>query len=157
MTVDEIVRFIEQYRAGIEAELQLLRQLADISSHQHSVSAAGDFGSFSDAADERDRIMRMLVTIEEGLRDVRVVLADNRDLAMRVKGFAEVMTLHRDAAALVGGILNADQASLSALADAELARRSAVASIEKGETTLAAYRRVLTPPLTSATLLNRRG
>ncbi len=157
MTVDEIVRLIEQYRAGIEAELQLLHQLAEISSHQHSVTAAGDFGSFSDAADERDRIMRMLVTIEEGLRDVRLTLADNREIAMRITGFEEVMALHRDAAALVGHILNADQASLSALADAELARRSAVAGIEKGETTLAAYRRVLTPPLASATLLNRRG
>ncbi len=139
MTLDEIARLIEQYRAGIEAELQLLRQLADVSSHQHSVTAAGDFGSFSKAADDRDRIMRMLVTIEEGLRDVRLTLSDNRDVAMRIKGFDEVMTLHRDAAALVGSILNADQASLSALADAELARRSAVASLEKGETTLAAY------------------
>lgn len=157
MTVDEIVRLIEQYRAGIEAELQLLHQLADVSDHQHTVTHAGNFDAFGAAADDRDRIMRMLVTIEEGLRDVRLTLADHRDLAMRIPGFEDVMALHREAASLVGGILNADQASLSALADAELARRSAVASIEKGETTLAAYRRVLTPPLASATLLNRRG
>ncbi len=46
---------------------------------------------------------------------------------------------------------------MSALANAELARRSAVAGLEKGETTLAAYRRVLAPPVASATLLKRRG
>ena len=67
------------------------------------------------------------------------------------------VALHREAATLVGSILTADQASLSALADAELARRTAVASLERGETTLAAYRRVLAPPVASATLLNRRG
>ena len=38
-----------------------------------------------------------------------------------------------------------------------LARRAAVASLEHGETTLAAYRRVLTPPLGHASLVDRRG
>ncbi len=31
MTPDELVRLIAQYRAGIEAELNLLRQLSDVS------------------------------------------------------------------------------------------------------------------------------
>ena len=157
MTPDELVRLIEQYRAGIEAELNLLRQLAEVSTHQRTVTGAGDFNAFSEASDERDRIMRSLVTIEEGLRAVRLTLTEYREVAERIKGFDEVVALHREAATLVGSILNADQASLSALADAELARRSAVAGLERGETTLAAYRRVLTPPVASATLLNRRG
>jgi len=157
VTPDELLRLVEQYRAGIEAELLLLRQLADVSKRQSSVTHAGDLNAFGGAADERDRIMRSLVTIEEGLRGVRTALADHRDLAGNIKGFDEVLALHREAATLVGSIMTTDQASLSALADAELARRSAVASLERGETTLAAYRRVLVPPIASAKLVNRRG
>ena len=37
------------------------------------------------------------------------------------------------------------------------ARRSAVASLERGETTLAAYRRVLSPPIASASLVDKIG
>jgi hypothetical protein len=98
-----------------------------------------------------------LVTLEEDLRDVRALLTAHREMALRIPGFDEVVALHRDAAGLVNAILSTDQSSMSALANAELARRSAVAGLEKGETTLAAYRRVLAPPVASATLLKRRG
>jgi hypothetical protein len=101
--------------------------------------------------------MQSLVTIEADLRQVRAQLSANRQHASRIAGFNEVAALHRDAAQLASTILSTDQQSLRSLADAELARRSAVAGIERGENTLAAYRRVLTPPLTSATLVNRRG
>jgi hypothetical protein len=157
MTPDDIVRLIGQYRAGIEAELNLLRRLDDVAARQRAGTHAGDFGALNAAADERDDIMRSLVTIEEGLRDVRTALTDHRELAAGIEGFDDVVALHREAAQLVSAILSTDQASLSALADAELARRSAVASLERGETTLAAYRRVLAPPVISATLVNRRG
>jgi hypothetical protein len=58
---------------------------------------------------------------------------------------------------LVAAILATDQESMKALADAELARRAAVASLERGETTLAAYRKVIAPPVSASTLLDRRG
>ena len=60
--------------------------------------------------------------------------------------YGEVLGLRQTAAALVSRILATDEESMQSLADAELARRAAVASLEQGETTLAAYRRVLTPP-----------
>jgi hypothetical protein len=157
VTPDDLARLIEQYRAGIEAELSLLRRLADVSGEQRSVTHARDFQAFGAAADERDHIMRSLVTIEDDLRTVRLALTTHRDRAAETPGFDEVAALHREAADLVAAILRTDQASLSALADAELAHRSAVASLERGETTLAAYRRVLAPPVSSATLVNRRG
>jgi hypothetical protein len=43
------------------------------------------------------------------------------------------------------------------LREAEIARRFAAQAIEAGENTLAAYRRVVAPPLASASLLNKRG
>ncbi len=97
------------------------------------------------------------MTLEEALRGVRQTLVEHREQAMHIEGFESVAALHRDAAHLVGSILSTDRASLSALADAELARRSAVASLERGESTLAAYRRVLAPPVASATLVDKRG
>jgi len=50
-----------------------------------------------------------------------------------------------------------DQDSVQALKNAEQARHIAAQALEQGESTLAAYRRVVTPTLASATLVNRRG
>jgi phage shock protein A len=101
--------------------------------------------------------MRGLVMVEEGVRDVRKTLSEFRQTASRLPGYETVAALHRDASQLVARILSTDRQSLTALADAELARRSAVAGLERGESTLAAYRRVLAPPVASAALVDRRG
>jgi hypothetical protein len=157
MTPDELAGLLDQYRAGIEAELNLLHQMADIAQQQRAATQASDFEALGRVADGRDRIMRSLVTIEEGLRSVRQALIDHRQQAMRIDGYEEVARRHREAAALVGEILATDQQSMADLANAELARRSAVAGLERGETTLAAYRRVLSPPVASARLVDKVG
>ncbi len=157
MTRDEAARLLEQYRAGIDAELSLLRQLAGVAHDQHEVTAASDFETFNRIADRRDAIMRSLVTLEENLRVLRIELTAHRAVAMLVPGYDEVVNRHREATELVNTILSTDQQSIAALADAELARRSAMASLERGETTLAAYRRVLSPPIASAKLVDKIG
>lgn len=157
LTRDEIARLIEQYRAGLEAEIAILHQLADLAARQREHSRAAEFAALEHAADARDALMRSLVRLEEDMRDVRHLLMDQRDVASRIPGFDSVAALHREAAGMVNDILKTDQQSIGALADAELARRSAVASLERGENTLAAYRRVLAPPVTSAALVDRRG
>ena len=53
--------------------------------------------------------------------------------------------------------MNSDQESLEALKEAERARRFVARALEQGESTLAAYRRVVSPTLTGATLVNRKG
>ena len=68
MTRDELTGLIGEYRAGIEAQLHLLNQMADIAQRQREISRAGDLAAFERVADVRDHIMRSLVTIEEGLR-----------------------------------------------------------------------------------------
>jgi hypothetical protein len=156
-TDEQLLRLIDQYRAGLDAEIAILHQLADAAQRQGVDSGNADADAFHRAADERDRLMQGLVTIEADLRPVRAKLSDFRAQASRLAGFADVAALHRNAAQLAAGILSTDQQSMRSLADAEVARRSAVAGIERGETTLAAYRRVLTPPLSSPTLVDRRG
>jgi hypothetical protein len=157
MTPDEIAGLLDQYRAGIEAELALLRQMADVAKDQRQATQNSDFAALGQIADARDRIMRSLVTIEEGLRSVRQALVDHRQLATAIPGYEEVARRHREASALVSHILETDQQSMADLANAELARRSAVAGLERGETTLAAYRRVLSPPVASAKLVDKIG
>lgn len=53
-------------------------------------------------------------------------------------------------------ILGADEQTVRALRDANLARRAAAQVLEQGEATLAAYRRVVTPS-SSPTLVSFRG
>ncbi len=157
MNPDEFGRLIAQYRAGVEAELHLLHQLAEVSTRQRETSAQRDYIQFTAAADERDALMRSLVALEGNLREARHTLNAQRTRAQADPAFEAVEALHRDAALLVATILAADQRSLAAMADAELARRSAVASLERGESTLAAYRRVLAPPVSTASLVDQLG
>jgi hypothetical protein len=157
VTRDEAARLVDEYRAGLEAEIALLHQIDRASMQQRAGAGSGDFSALDAAADERDRLMQALVTIEATVRLVRAALAEGRQMASEVPGFLEVVAMHRDAVRLVGRILAADEDSLAVLADAELARRSAAASLERGGATLAAYRRVLIPSAASARLVDRRG
>ena len=156
MAESPLVALIEQYRAGLEAELVILRKLELTAANQKEASAVQDFGALNRAADERDGLMAALVNIEGQLRVVRQTLSNSREEARHLPGYPEAVILHREAIALVTRILNTDGESLDALAAAELARREAVRAMEQGETTLAAYRRVMTT-LPGATLVDRRG
>lgn len=157
MTPSEIDALLTQYRFGLDAELALLGQLAALAERQKACTETRDFERLSAESDERDRVTRALVTVEEGLTDVRHRLAAVRALASARPLYPEVVAMQRRAADLVSSVLSVDQESLKSLADAEMARRAALASLEKGETTLAAYRKVLTPPVEHAALVDRRG
>ena len=156
MSESPLVALIEQYRAGLEAEIAILRRLEKTAALQQEASAAGDLNALQRAADDRDAFMAALVNIEGQLRLVRQTLSKSRDEARHLPGYDEAVRLHRDAIALVSGILETDGESLNALAAAEFARRDAARAVEQGETTLAAYRRVMTA-LPGATLVDRRG
>ena len=152
----DLTTLIDQYSTGLEAEIQLLRRLEDIAARQEAASTARDIEGVNRASDERDRVMAGLVAIEQELRHLRRVLSESREEARRLPNYAEAADLHQLAIALVSKILKTDAASIEALASAELARRDAARALEKGETTLAAYRRVMssTP---GASLVDKRG
>ena len=157
MTDRDALQLLEQYRAGLEAEIALLRQLDTIAVRQRDVTETRDFEQLAKESDVRDRVMRTLVTIEKGVRDVRDALNASRMDLSRFEPYHQVVALRHVASELVQRILTIDRDSMKALGDAELARRAALASLERGETTLAAYRRVIAPPLSNAALLDRRG
>jgi hypothetical protein len=148
---------LDQYRAGLEAEIALLRQLHTVAARQREGTATRDFERFAVESDTRDRLTRSLVNIEQGLRAIRESLIRGRADLVNSTAYQEVMALRQTAADVVASILATDQDSMKSLADAELARRAAVSSLERGETTLAAYRKVIAPPVSGATLVDRRG
>lgn len=147
---------LAEYRAGLDAELALLRQLDGLSARQRDAIAANDTGALRDVHTARDSVMRSLVEVEHELVPLRAALADGRQQLAGLREFQTVAALHKEAAAMVNRIIASDDQTKSALEEAELARRSAASAMEKGETTLQAYRRVISPAA-NATLFNRRG
>jgi hypothetical protein len=157
MTDDQLAQALAAYAAGLDAETALLERLHALSSAQRDASAGNDLDALNTVADERDRLLATLVQLEHDLKPTRQVIALHRVQATRLPQFGSVSTRHRAAAELVAAIMASDEQTLAALRQAESARRFAAQAIEAGEHTLAAYRRVVTPALSSASLLDRRG
>jgi hypothetical protein len=152
--LDEVLR---EYRAGLEAELALLARLERLDTSRHDARSHAGVIELAALADERESVMTSLVSIEHTLKPLRAQLVDARPELQGDASFEEVAALHRRAADLVARILATDNQSLQALKDAEHARRFAAESMEKGESTLAAYRRVVAPPAGGARIVNRQG
>lgn len=157
MNRSEIEQLIQEYCAGLQAELAILRQLSALALRQKSSTESRDFERLSAESDDRDRVTRQLVKLEDGLAGLRHRLASVRAQAASLPGYQTVIDLRREAADLVSKVLSVDQESLKSLSDGETARRAALASLEKGETTLAAYRKVLTPSVEHAAIVDRVG
>ena len=157
MNEQELRQWLAVYGPGLEAEIALLLQLKRLALAQRDASAEREMAALPHFAQERDRIMAALVTIEHELRPARLVLASHRDEASALEGFSQISDLHRLAAELVATIVHSDQDTLKALQDAEGARRFAAQTLGTGGDTVAAYRRVVAPPVTGAGLVDRRG
>jgi hypothetical protein len=153
----ELLPAMTQYRAGLEAEISMLHQLAALAVREREVTAIGSLTALNEISDARDRVMASLVTVEAQLKPIRREMLESLDRLKDYPEFADLAALHQEAATLAADIVANDDHSLASLREAELARRYAAESLKQGETTLAAYRRVVTPSLANATLLNRRG
>jgi hypothetical protein len=147
---------LAQCRAGLEAQIALLRQIEGVACRQRTVSESRDFEQLAMESEQRDSLTWSLIEIEQDLAAGLGAMAASGQLAW-LEGSSEVVSLRRATANLVARILAIDQISLQSLANAELAGRSALASLERGETTLAAYRKVLTPPESSTASFDRVG
>ena len=157
VTRGELDLALDEFRRGLEAELALLRQLRAVAGQQRAVSDAHDFDRFQAVSDERDRLTRSLLAIEQDLAVTRSTLGELRTEASGIPLYGTILALRQASTDLVNEILACDQDAMKALADADLARRAALVSLERGEVTLAAYRRVLAPPEPNANLLDSRG
>lgn len=156
-TNDQLARLIDLWHAGLEAQRTVVRQLEHIAEAQRDVTSSRDFETFHAISDTRDQLTRSLITLEDGLRPVRQTLLESRAQAAALAGYAGAAAMQQSISAQVARILATDRQSLDALAEAEVARRSVLANLERGEATLNAYRRALSPPIAGAVLMNRKG
>jgi len=145
------------YGPGLEAAVSLLHQLERLALALHDATHHRDAAELAAVAQERDRIMAALVQIEHEMRPAREALAARRQEAAALDGFKDIVALHRIAQDLVAAIVHKDEDTVKALQDAEVARRVAAQTAGTAGSTLAAYRRVVAPPLMGAGLVNRRG
>jgi len=153
----DLRELVAQYDAGLQAEMFLLHQLEALATRQHELAETGNVADATPFIDSRDRVMASLVAIEHALKPVRAAIHENREALQSLPDYSRLSEHHREASALVSSILATDAKSMEALREAEDARRFAAKSVEQGESTLAAYRRVVAPPLTGATLVDRKG
>ena len=59
----ELLPLVTQYRAGLEAEIAVLRQLATLAAREREVTATGPLSALHEITDGRDRLMASLVAI----------------------------------------------------------------------------------------------
>jgi hypothetical protein len=145
------------YAAGLEAQVALLRRVQELALEQRSATEAHEPERLTAATEERGRLMAGVDSIEREIQPSRAVLADNHAAASELPGFDDVVALHRRADALVAGILAADQATIEAIRRTDTERRDTSHALDTGETTLAAYRRVIAPGNATPSLVDRRG
>ncbi|HXT71059.1 MAG TPA: hypothetical protein VN700_14955 [Vicinamibacterales bacterium] len=156
MTRESLEHLLHQYRAGLDAELALLRQLEQLASRQRDLTDVRDLDAFGGVGDERERVTSNLLAIEETLRVTRDALKCEGAPVRALPDYSSVADLHRRVSDLVARILDTDKASLQILADADRLRRAALAGLQRGESTLKAYRRTLAPTTEPAALVNNR-
>jgi hypothetical protein len=156
LSTTDLPTIIEQYRLGLDAELALLQRLQQVAARQRDTTAAQDIDALQRAADERETLMSGLMAVEQQIRGSREELSRARDETRRLPGYSHVAVLHDTVAGIVKDILATDRDSIRALEQIVEARRIAAQAAEQGESTLAAYGRVIAfPP--AATLVDRRG
>jgi len=118
----ELAALVEQYRAGLEAELMLLHRLYALAIEQRSAAQIGE--EFQCIIDRRSRIMTTLETVEHELKAVREHLAADRERLIELPAFHELVARHTEASDLIADTLAVDRDSLDALNDTEEARTS---------------------------------
>ena len=156
MTAD-LVTVLADYRTGLDAELPLLAALNDVATRQRALPHPPAADDLATLGAERERHLAALIALEQQIAPLRAHIAAHLDDARQLPGFAGVADRHRRVGQLVAHIMELDAESLEVLRQADQDRRAAAQDIEAGEATLAAYRRTLQQPQSSAGLFTGRG
>ena len=156
MTAD-LATVLSDYRTGLDTELALLVELEVTATRQRALPASASPDDLTTIATERERQLAALAGLEQHLTPLRHYIQTRLAEARRLPGFEGIVDRHRRLQALVASINTMDTESLETLKRADQDRRAATQSLETGEATLAAYRRILQQPQPSAGLFTQRG
>lgn len=148
---------LDDYAASLGPELDLLRSLIGCSSAQNRAATTGDLPGLARATLERQRVMDEFLALEATVGPMRERIAGALEAARALPGFGHVSEAHRDADRLFAALRDSDAETAASLRQLDDAGRSDAQRLEAGELTLAAYKRVVAPPPSSAELVDRRG
>jgi len=157
VTRTELADALTAYAAGLDAEIGLLRQIEALASGQRVVSGRDDLTALTGMSEHRNRLMSGLAELELRLHPIRALIVEHLAIARALPAFEAAAERHRLAASLIGRIMATDRTLMTLLEEALETRRRLAHSLEEGGLTLAAYRRVLAPSISSAGLVDRRG
>ena len=153
----ELATVLADYRTGLDAELQVLSALEDTAIRQRALPHRASAEELSTLADIRQQQLSALSGLEQQLLPLRERINAHLDAVRHLPGFAGIADRHRRMQDLIASITRLDDESLEVLRQADQERRAAAQSLETGEATLAAYRRLLQQPQPSAGLFTQRG
>jgi hypothetical protein len=126
---DQLLALVEQYRAGLDAELMLLHRLQAIAVEQRRASQTGSVTDMRTSVADRDRVLATLGTVEHELKGVRQLLLAGREWLGDMPAFQDIVALHEEAADIVADIIVVDRDSLDVLKDTEQALSSRLSAL----------------------------
>lgn len=148
---------LADYKAGLTEQVHLLHGLLRAAQDQFAASTSGVAHELAKASEERARIMSTLMALEHDQRGHRDTLHRHLDAVRLLDGFSEVSALHRVAEECVGRIHEQDASTRERLAREQALRTATAHTLDAGETTLAAYRKVLTSGGERSALVDQHG
>jgi hypothetical protein len=154
MTFDEAVL---AYAAGLDAEIALLQQVEALAADQRAVWARDELLPLGALATRRAALMHELAAVEARIAPLRDRLRSDLERAFRTPGYTAAEARRRDAQTLIARLMAADRTLLTDLETSLEVRRREAHDLDTGGATLAAYRRVVSPDVASAALVDRRG
>lgn len=157
MTPADLDALLATYAAGMDVQLDLLRQLEAAAGREQASLATPALCAPADILTERDRVMAQLLAVEPRHAELRQLLVTHLAAVQQRPAFAAVAARHREAERLAAAILATDRQSLATLEAGAAERRTLAHHLETGSTTLAAYRRALAPPPAPASILYEQG
>jgi hypothetical protein len=134
---------LDVYRRGLEAQIALLETLVAAAGAQQDACQRVDAAALLDASLIRQKTMDALFELEASQRPVRDHLVQNLAAVQRLQGFAAVSALHRKGQVCLAELDTRDQSTIANLQQSDASRRASALTLDAGEATLAAYRRIL--------------
>ncbi len=134
---------LADYRTGLDAELAVLADIEALATRQRTLPHPIDPDLLAALAHERERQLAALAALEARVLPLRQHIAASLSRFRTMPGFAGVADRHQRASDAIARIARLDDESLAILRRDDADRRVAAHSLETGEATLAAYRKVI--------------
>jgi hypothetical protein len=154
MTFDELVL---AYTAGLDAELAILAQVEALAVEQRAAWARNELLPLSGLATRRAALMHELAAVEARLAPLSDRLRSDLQRALRTPGYGVAETRRQETRAVIYRLMATDRQFLTDLETSLESRRRESQTLDTGNATLAAYRRVVVPTVASAGLFDQRG